>query len=93
MDGGFFGEELVPPLESRLDVVHDFGDMGFGPVFGAHCAGAFEEHGCDSDSSEHEFAGILRGGTEGEACHDSSVFEGFENRFTIPGRATNASVC
>jgi hypothetical protein len=35
----------------------------------------------------------LRGGTEGEACHDSSVFEGFENRFAIPGRATNASVC
>lgn len=59
VDRGLLCEQLVPPLQSSLDVIHHVLNVGIGPVFGAQTAGAFEEHRGHSDASKHELAGVL----------------------------------
>ena len=68
VDGGLFREQLVPPLQSGLDVIHHVLNVGIGPILSAQRAGAFEEHGGDRDTTKHELAGVLGCGAKWKAC-------------------------
>ncbi len=72
-------------MQARLDVAHNGVDISRGPVLGANGSGAFEEHRRNGDPPEHELAGVLRGGAEGQGGHDTTIFQAFQGEFASRG--------